>query len=197
MRKVLFFLLFFTCSGLAGAPLFLSLKIPASYGLVAPEDYGNWNGFVWGTGLSAEINFTSIVFIEYEIFYTSERFSLPEKYFLEETYISMRNLENSLNAKVYFSGPFYAGLGLKFITQMSGGFGSRDVEEREIGDDYLGTDMYLNFLLGCRLPVTARIFLPVEIRLDHDLTISDSTVFRAGLTAGIGMKFDIAVPEKK
>lgn len=197
MKKMLIGLLLFCPPALGAVPLELCVKFPFSWALVAPEGLDNWNGTAWGIGISAGLVFTPRLSLAYQLGYTVEKYRLPESEFITGSRLSMANLENGLDFRIVLFPRFRAGAGFKFISQLDGAFGSRDVEEREISGDYLGTDIYLCLMAEYCFHITDRIFIPAEIRMETDLTISDSTVLRTTLSLGCGITFDILMPDGK
>ncbi len=172
--------------------VWLSLKIPVHYGIVNPEGYSPWNGYVLGITAAGELvknnAFTSF---EYEISVINEEYNLPEEDFFKNSFISITSLKNSFNLKFYpkFSQLFF-GIGIEFITQLNGKFGDSTMV-KTIDTEYLGTDTYLTLKTGYFYKINESLSMPIEFKFIYDLTVKKSTVINVGLNAGIAFKIGI------
>lgn len=172
--------------------ILLSVKMPVHYGMVNPEDYSPWNGYVLGiTGAGEFIKKNRITSFEYEISIINERYNLPEEDFFKNSFISITSLKNSFNLKLYpgFSSLFFC-IGIEFITQINGKFGDSTME-KSIDTGYLGTDTYLTLKTGYFYEINESLSLPVEFKFVYDLTVKKSTVINIGLNVGMAFKIII------
>jgi hypothetical protein len=181
----LFLLCFYSYIFAKSKNLALTIKPILNYSVVHPDNYDKWQGYQIGASLSLISKNFKYIFPEYELSILYEKYNLPEKDFLKNSFLSILNIKNELIFNFSIIKNFYLGTGFEFVSQISGKFGDKTFK-KSIPSEYLGTDTYLLIKINYHYNLNNKIFIPFEAKFSHDLTIKDSYVLNTGINFGIG-----------
>ena len=167
------------------------LKLPVAVNVNSPDNFNTWIGFQFGVIGFADVKWLDWLSSELDIGYTRDSYFLDEDQFSAGSFMVYNDWHTSLSGKIWIFPEFYVGLGIEFISQLSGIWGDQDFEN-EFPNDVLGTDTFYTIICGYNYMIKKDWNFIVELKYVQDMTIAGTTLYDIGIRIGGGYNFKLS-----